>query len=191
MGLSRFTYSERRDSEYEGPSDVCDDSCPDEAEISKIVFDGKRKKCEVDQLCDENWSSTLVKILIGELRSFPNSTDLIRRKRGLLFLHFVRRVDIRFVDGCVGSYYVQLEHSIYRRSQEIERINYREAICDCVYDEDQASELSIAPRVMPRVDFAPLPTIDALSTAAECTEPTDQLSSAVPNYSSDTTIAQS
>lgn len=59
-------------------------------------------------------------------------------------------------------------------------------MCDCVYDEVQASELSIAPRV----DFASLHARDALSTAAECTELTDQLPSAKPDYTAYSTIAQ-
>lgn len=82
-------------------------------------------------------------------------------------------------------------YSIQRRLQEVERVDYRDTMCDCVFDDIQASELSIALRVSQRVDFEPLPAVEVQPTAAEFAEPKDQLSSASPDYLGKSTIAQS
>lgn len=105
MGAEAISSTVRRDSGSKGPSNVCDDCCPDEADVSNIVFDGERTKCEADELCEKNRSSTLVKNLIGKLRPLLYLTDSIRKIRWLLFLNLFRRVDIGCDNCSVGSYY--------------------------------------------------------------------------------------
>lgn len=69
------------------------------------------------------------------------------------------------------------------------RVDYCDAMCDCVFGEVPASELSIALRVTPRVDLN-LCLAGTLFTDAMCAGLTDQRPSAFPELSADSTIAQ-
>lgn len=81
-------------------------------------------------------------------------------------------------------------YSLYRRLQEIEYVVISDAMCDCVFKEVPASELSIASRAALNVDFKPLPSKVTLATVAEYAGPTNQLSSASVNISAYETLVQ-